>query len=149
VLSAVVLVLAARGQVGSDPRACALPSHVLPSAADTAAYCAEEFVERNGYTDVIAATDPDRIAIEPLDRGQTLQQVLELRRNTIARGARLVCRVDGGYNVLFRTSDPRELVFGKEVSMGERFAGLRVVTYYVRVPGPTAPHNCTVPAPPD
>ena len=43
----VVLAIAAAGA-----RDCALPSSSLATARDTAAFCAEAFIERNGYTEL-------------------------------------------------------------------------------------------------
>src|SRR5690242_1722400 len=63
------------------PRACALPPQALSSARDTAAYCAAQFVARNGYTDLPATTDSTQLVDDITDGGLDWHRVLQARAN--------------------------------------------------------------------
>ena len=129
--------LVAASLAGREPRAgardCALPSSSLASARDTAAFCAEAFVERNGYTEMPGSSDRDMIAVEPWDRGHTLRGAVERRRRTIARGPVIVCETANGFSVVFRAYDPMEKTNGHVVVMGPRFGELRLLAGFARL----------------
>jgi hypothetical protein len=117
----------------ADARDCLLPSESLATARDTAAYCAETFVERNGYTELPATSDRDMIAVEPWDRGHTLTDAVERRRRTIARGAVIACSTSNGFSVVFRAYDPMETKNGHVVVMDSQFGSLRLLAGFARL----------------
>lgn len=113
-------------------RDCLLPHEALATARDTAAVCAEAFVERNGYTELPATSDRDMIAVEPRDRGRTLTDAVEARRRTIARGAVIVCEGANGFSVVFRVYDPHDTKSGHVVVMGRRYDDMRLLAGFTR-----------------
>ena len=127
ILALVLLLAHAAG-----PRDCVLPRVALQSPRDTAAYCAEEFVERNGYTDAVPG-DRDMIAIEPRDRGATLVEALEFRRNKVARGPIAVCEDAAGFTVIFHTGDPHESRIARAVRLDRRYGGLTFLGGFVQL----------------
>ena len=104
-------------------RTCSLPSTTLATAQDTAAFCAEAFVERNGYTELPGTSDREMIALEPWDHGRTLVDAVEARRRTLARGAVIVCATSNGFSVVFRAYDPMDSKSGHVVVMGKDYDG--------------------------
>ena len=129
-LITVLLLLGHRA--AADPRACVAPPIALQSSRDTAAYCAEEFVERNGYADAVPG-DRDMIAIEPRDRGATLQQAVEFRRNTVARGPIAVCEDAAGFTVIFHTGDPHESHVARAVRLDRRYGSITFLSGFVQL----------------
>ena len=125
----------------ADARDCLLPSESLASPRDTAAYCAEAFVERNGYTELPATSDREMIAVESWDRGHTLTDAVERRRRTIARGAVIACTTSNGFSVVFRAYDPMETKIGHVVVMDSQFGNLRLLAGFTRLD--VAQSGCT------
>jgi hypothetical protein len=117
----------------ADARDCLLPNESLASARDTAAYCAEAFVERNGYTELPGTSDREMIAVESWDRGRTLTDAVERRRRTIARGAVIACTTANGFSVVFRAYDPMETKNGHVVVMDSRFGSMRLLAGFTRL----------------
>ena len=117
---------------GNRARACALPSTELGSARDTAAFCAESFVERNGYTELPGTSDRDMIALESWDRGRTLTDAVESRRRTLARGPVVVCKRVAGFSVVFRAYDPMDAKAGHVVVMGAQYDDMRLLAGFTR-----------------
>ena len=113
-------------------RNCLLPSASLASARDTAAFCAEAFVERNGYTELPGTSDRDMIAVEARDRGHTLTSAVEARRRTLARGAVIVCEGTNGFSVVFHVYDPLDSKSGHVVVMGRRYDDMRLLAGFTR-----------------
>ena len=105
----------------------------MATARDTAAFCAEAFVERNGYTELPGTAERDMIAVESWDRGHTLTDAVERRRRTIARGAVIVCETSNGFSVVFRAYDPMETKNGHVVVMGPQFGDMRLLAGYTRL----------------
>lgn len=116
-----------------DARDCQLPISSLATARDTAAYCAEQFVERNGYTELPPAPDRDMIAVEARDRGRTLTEAVEARRRTLARGAVIVCEGANGFSVVFHVYDPLDSKSGHVVVMGPQFDDMRLLAGFTRI----------------
>jgi hypothetical protein len=114
-------------------RECTLPPSSLESARDTAAFCAEAFVERNGYTELPGSSDRAMIAVESWDRGHTLTDAVERRRRTIARGPAIVCEGANGFSVVFHVYDPMDSRTGHVVSMGRKYDGMRLLAGFTRI----------------
>jgi hypothetical protein len=115
----------------SDLRTCATIRESLPSAADTAISCAEEFIARNGYTDLRPAADTSRVAFESIDFAAGIAEVLRERHNSLERHAFGVCEIlplsaetkVGGFVVAFRS---RDTSYARWVTMSDRYSDLRV-----------------------
>ncbi len=120
-------------RVMAGARDCALPSSSLATARDTAAYCAEAFVERNGYTELPATSERSLIAVESWDSGRTLLDAVERRRRTLARGPAIVCAGANGFSVVFHVYDPMDSRTGQVVSMGRGYDGMRLLAGFTRV----------------
>jgi len=114
-------------------RDCVFPSATLATARDTAAFCAESFIERNGYTALPGTSDRNMIALESWDRGHTLTDAVERRRRTIARGPVIVCATPNGFTVVFRQYDPMERKNGHLVVMGPQYSDLRLLAGFTRL----------------
>ena len=117
----------------ADARDCLLPNESLATARDTAAYCAEAFVERNGYTELPATSERELIAVESWDRGHTLTDAVERRRRTISRGPVIACTTPSGYSVVFRAYDPMETKNGHVVVMDKQFGSMRLLAGFTRL----------------
>lgn len=117
----------------SGARDCAPPASPLASARDTAAFCAEAFIERNGYTELPGTSDRDMIAVESWDRGRTLTDAVERRRRTIARGPAIVCETPNGFSVVFHVYDPLDSKSGHVVTMGRGYDGMRLLAGFTRI----------------
>jgi hypothetical protein len=133
-LAAAVIIIAAlpAHRAARDARQCLLPTSSLATARDTAAFCAEQFVERNGYTELPATSDRDMIAVEPRDRGRTLTDAVEARRRTLARGAAIVCEGANGFSVVFHVYDPLDSKSGHVVVMGPQYDDMRLLAGFTR-----------------
>lgn len=114
-------------------RDCSPPTSSLASARDTAAFCAETFIERNGYTELPGTSDRDMIAVESWDRGRTLTDAVERRRHTIARGPAVVCETPNGFSVVFHVYDPMDSHTGHVVTMGRGYDGMRLLVGFTRI----------------
>jgi hypothetical protein len=121
-------------------RECALPGSALAAARDTAAFCAESFVERNGYTELPGSSDREMIALESWDRGRTLTDAVEARRRTLARGPVIVCERANGFTVVFRAYDPMDAKSGHVVVMGKQFNDMRLLAGFTRIDA--TEHGC-------
>lgn len=109
--------------------ACVLPSRALASRSDTAVWCAEQFIARNGYTDVAPLSDTSLIAFESLEWANSIEEMFRFRHNTLQRRAFGICEgAPGphyqGFVVVFRYRDTTHGARG--VTMSKRFHGLRV-----------------------
>jgi hypothetical protein len=58
---------------------------------DTAVWCAEEFIARNGYTAQSAAADTGLIAVESLESDSSIASLVRTRHNSLAPRAIGVC----------------------------------------------------------
>ena len=116
----------------ADARDCLMPHESLATARDTAAFCAEAFVERNGYTELPGTSDREMIAVEARDRGRTLTDAVEARRRTIARGAVIACEGSNGFSVVFHVYDPLDTKSGHVVVMGRQYDGMRLLAGFTR-----------------
>jgi hypothetical protein len=131
-LAVVAAASLARAQA-SGARECALPSSPLATPRDTAAFCAEAFIERNGYTELPGTSDRSMIAVESWDRGRTLTDAVERRRRSIARGPAIVCQGTNGFSVVFHVYDPMDSHTGQVVSMGRQYDGMRLLAGFTRI----------------
>jgi hypothetical protein len=133
-MSAAALAVAALSahRPANGARDCSLPSETLATARDTAAFCAEAFVERNGYTELPGTSDREMIALESWDRGRTLTDAVEARRRTLARGPVIACATSNGFSVVFRAYDPMDAKSGHVVVMGTRFNDMRLLAGFTR-----------------
>lgn len=133
-LAAAFIIIAAHPahRFANGARDCLLPVASLATARDTAASCAEEFVERNGYTELPATSDRDMIAVEAHDRGRTLTDAVEARRRTLARGAVIVCEGANGFSVVFHVYDPLDTKSGHVVVMGPQYDDMRLLAGFTR-----------------
>lgn len=120
-------------RASSGGRDCLLPAEPFATSRDTAAFCAEAFVERNGYTELPGTSDREMIALESWDRGRTLLDAVERRRRTMARGPLIVCKTANGFSVLFRAYDPMETKNGHVVVMGPQFGDMRLLAGFARL----------------
>ncbi len=114
-------------------RDCLMPHETFATARDTAAFCAEAFVERNGYTELPGTSDRDMIAVEARDRGRTLTDAVEARRRTIARGAVVACQGSNGFSVVFHVYDPLDTKSGHVVVMSRQYADMRLLAGFTRI----------------
>ena len=111
-------------------QACALPGQSLASPLDTAVWCAEQFIARNGYTDLAPVADTTLIAFESLEWASGIEEMLRHRHNTLQRNALGVCkeppgiRPTTGFVVVFRYRDTT--LGARGVTMSKRFQELRV-----------------------
>jgi hypothetical protein len=135
VASAVAMLLAAHSALGerAGARDCLLPSASMATARDSAAFCAEAFIERNGYTELPGTAERDMIAVESWDGGHTLSDAVESRRRTIARGPVIACETSTGFSVVFRAYDPMETKNGHVVVMSRRYGDMRLLAGYTRL----------------
>lgn len=113
-------------------RDCMLPGTPLATSRDTAAFCAEAFVERNGYTELPGSSDREMIAVESWDRGRTLTDAVESRRRTLARGPVIVCEGANGFSVVFRAYGPMDAKSGHVVVMGRSYGDMRLLAGFTR-----------------
>ena len=149
---AVLLVAAAMAAARQDAaaRVCRLPAAALASAGDSAAWCAREFLIRNGYTASPPSVDRNDIALEPtMDVGRTFDEMMDARRNTVGRVPILACPTATGFLVSFSIPNQIDPTHGRGVSMTRNYAGLTLLRAWVRLstgvpPGCVAPH---LPAP--
>lgn len=133
VAASIVIAALPAHHTAKDARDCLLPIASLATARDTAAFCAEEFVERNGYTELPGTSDRDMIAVEARDRGRTLTDAVEARRRTLARGAVIVCEGANGFSVVFHVYDPLDSKSGHVVVMGPQYDDMRLLAGFTRI----------------
>ena len=115
----------------TDRRKCAIIPRSLASATDTAVWCAEEFIARNGYTTQPAAADTALIAFESIEADSSIASMLRARHNSLAPQAMGVCSSErspggapaGGYIVAFRAYDG---TYARAVIMSAAYSNLRV-----------------------
>ena len=131
-LAAALVAASAASQRAAGARDCLLPRAPLAAPRDTAAFCAEAFVERNGYTELPGSSDREMIAVESWDRGRTLTDAVEARRRTLARGPVLVCESANGFSVVFRAYDPMDAKSGHVVVMDRSYGGMRLLAGLTR-----------------
>lgn len=129
----------------AGPRDCRLPDQSLSSAADTAAFCAEGFIARNGYTSALATSDRSQIVLEGWERSRSLEGVLFMRRGTLHGTAYRVCRQRDGWWVVFRTTASTDPPSGRVVSMSLDYRGIGLLEGSVSLSG-VAP-GCRAPDP--
>jgi hypothetical protein len=101
-------------------------SEVSPDSA--AVRCAEWFIARNGYTDLLPA-DTALLAGESLEETASWSEALAERRNTLGRHAVVLCRGARGrpgYTVAFVAPGDTALRSGRAVMMNADFSGLVV-----------------------
>jgi hypothetical protein len=139
--------LALLGAAGTrqDARACRLPTQALASHRDTAAWCAREFLIRNGYTAAPASADRDLVALEPtLDVGPTYNDMMYLRRNTVSSVPLQSCTTDTGYLVSFAMANQLNQSYGRGVVMTSDYVGITLLRSLVQL-GSGAQPKCMVP----
>jgi hypothetical protein len=132
VAAAMVIAALPAHRAATGARDCLLPRESLATARDTAAFCAEAFVERNGYTELPGTSDRDMIALEGRDRGRTLTDAVEARRHTMARGAVIVCQNANGFSVVFHVYDPLDTKTGHVVIMTRQYDDMRLLAGFTR-----------------
>jgi hypothetical protein len=104
----------------------------LASAPDTAVWCAEQFVARNGYTDRPAVADTSLLASESFELSSSAAEMLRMRDNTLEPQAVGLCAPSpsearaptNGYIIAFRYRDTAGTMRG--VTMSDRFTNLRM-----------------------
>ena len=126
-----------------DPRACRLPPRPLPPPPPPAAWCAREFVVRNGYTDVLGSSDKNDIALEPFDVGLGFEGAISNRRNTVGGTPLFACLNAKTYLVGFSMPHQVDQSYGRGVVMTRRFDGLALLQPWVRVT--PVPPGCAPP----
>lgn len=91
---------------------------------------AEEFIARNGYTDL--PPDRDNLSYETIEWGDGVEEILRLRHDTLERkayGLRRMGRMGGpGWVIVFRHrgGDDSSVKTGRAVTMDKNFQNLRV-----------------------
>jgi len=144
---AVVVLAAAIGAGRQDPmaRLCRLPAMTLATAEDTAAWCAREFLMRNGYTSAPPSTDRAAIAMEPtMDVGNTFDEMMFARRNTVGSVPILACPTPTGFLVSFSIPNQSDPTHGRAVAMTRTYAGLTLLRAWVRL-STGVPPDCLAP----
>lgn len=126
-------------------RICHFPPQTLASHRDTAAWCARDFIIRNGYTSAPASTNNADIALEPaMDVGNGMSEMVGNRRNTIAATPELVCTTQTGFVVSFRMPNQLDQTFDRGVAMTKSYVGITLLRPWVRR-SDTVPPGCAVP----
>ena len=145
-LAALALAAAfAAGRQDAAARVCRLPALTLGTAEDTAAWCAREFLIRNGYTGVPASTDRAAIAMEPtMDMGNTFDEMMFARRNTVGSAPILACPTPTGFLVSFSIPNQSDPTHGRAVAMTRTYAGLTLLRAWVRL-STGVPPDCLAP----
>jgi len=139
-----LLWLAAAASQDAGARVCRLPAQPLASQRDTAAWCAREFLIRNGYTQAPPSARRDDIALEPhMDVGRGLDEVLGNRRNTVSEQPQTACTTDTGYLVSFTMPNQLDQPYGRGVSMTARFIGITLLQPWIRLAPPDP--RCSAP----
>jgi hypothetical protein len=140
------LVLAHAMAQDAAARICHFPAQTLPSKRDTAAWCARDFIIRNGYTDQPASPNRADIALEPtMDVGTGLDEQVGNRRNTISVNPELVCTTPTGYLVSFTMPNQLDQAFDRGVSMTNGYLGITLLRPWVRRSTGPPPPACAVP----
>lgn len=142
-LAATWLLAGASGAHTAGPRDCRLPDRPLQSAADTAAYCAEGFIARNGYTSALPTSDRSQIVLEGWERSPSLEGVLFMRRGTLHGTAYRVCPRRDGWWVVFRSTAAAQPPAGRVVSMSLQWHGMGMLAGSVALPSLAA--TCRAP----
>jgi hypothetical protein len=133
------------GRQEAAARVCRLPAPTLATAADTAAWCAREFLIRNGYTAAPASADRNAIALEPtMDVGRTFDEMMFARRNTVGDAPLLACPTATGFLVSFSMPNQLDPTHGRGVSMTRTYAGLTLLRSWVQLSAGVPPH-CIAP----
>jgi hypothetical protein len=141
----VALGLAALLAQDASARVCRFAPRPLASPRDSAAWCAREFLIRNGYTKAPPSADRGAIALEPtMDVGKGLDEVLSNRRNTVSEEPQLACTTATGYLVSFTMPNQLNQPYGRGVAMTEHFVGITLLRPWVLL-GAGAGPNCSVP----
>ena len=109
-----------------DRRACGIAGSPGSSAESVAVQCAEDFVVRNGYTDLPG--DPSTVAGESIEISGTPQEVIARRRGTLDRRAALLCWLKPAYDTAVSTPGMR----GRGYEVGFLAPG-EVAAKYARV----------------
>ena len=144
-----ILGLAAAGLAAAlaqypDARACRFPQQRLATGRDTAAWCAREFVIRNGYTSEIGSSVQSDIALEPFDVGLGFTAAVSNRRNMLGGVPLFACANAKTYLVAFTMPNQVDASYGRGVVMTRKFDGLAVLQPWVRItpipPGCAPPH---------
>ncbi|MBC8139219.1 MAG: hypothetical protein H8F28_25375 [Fibrella sp.] len=76
---------------------------------DQAVRAAEEFIKRNGYTDLPPTQDKIKLSYESIEWAENSEKMLEGRRDTLERrayGYRKYSRRGAGWTVVFRYKEP-------------------------------------------
>lgn len=133
------------GGQDSAARICRFPLQVLATPADTAAWCAREFIIRNGYTAVPASPDRADIALEPtMDVGRTFDEMMDARRNTVGDAPLLACPTESGFVVSFLMPNQLDPTHGRGVAMTRTYVGLTLLRAWVRL-SVGVPPGCLAP----
>ena len=130
----------------TNARSCRLPTQRLLGPRDTAAWCAREFVIRNGYTEAPASSNRDDIALEPgTDVGLGFESAIANRHNTVSPAPQRVCETGTGYLVSFKMPNQLNMMVGKGVVMTGHFQGLALLTPLVSLDPSINSPLCSVP----
>jgi hypothetical protein len=130
----------------TNARACRFPTERLANARDTAAWCAREFVIRNGYTEAPASAIRDDIALEPgTDVGLGFESAIANRHNTVSPAPLRVCETGTGYLVSFKMPNQLNMLAGKGVVMNGHFMGLALLQPLVSIDPSVSSPLCSVP----
>ena len=121
-----------RSPAPPDPTySCVMPLAALASARDTAVWCAEEFIARNGYTDLPPSVDSGSVAYESLEFSPNVAARLRGPTKSLERRAVGICdggRNGPGFTVVFRAPGPPSQTeqFPRAVTMRRDFTNLRM-----------------------
>ena len=114
----------------ADRRKCKTVPNSLALAIDTAIWCAEEFIARNGYTNQPPTADAF-IALESIEWDSSITSMVRARHNSLLPRAMGVCSSErspggapaSGYIVAFRAHDGTH---ARAVIMSAAYSELRV-----------------------
>jgi len=143
--AALALGLGALPAQDAAARVCHFPRRPLASPRDTAAWCAREFLIRNGYTSAPPSANPADIALEPtMDKGLGLEGTVENRRGTVGAEPLVVCTTATGFLVSFAIANLIDPQHGRAVAMTPQFAGITLLRPWVLIDTGIGP-QCSVP----
>ncbi len=139
------LVLAGAATTSVDARVCRFPPEPLESHRDTAAWCARDFLIRNGYTAAPSSPDRDAVALEPtMDVGRTYNEMMDARRNTVSGVPLQSCTTNTGYLVSFSMPNQLDQPYGRGVVMTSQYLGITLMRSWVQLGTGTQP-RCMAP----
>ena len=116
----------------SIARRCRIAIDRAQPPASLASRCAEEFVRRNGYTDVGPSPDSTSWATETFELPwESIAALMRARHNLLESHAAVVCDglapADRGFTVVFRYRGDTSGTRGRAVVMGRTYDGMIIM----------------------